>query len=1089
MNPPNKRIAVPRTSKTNTFKAATKHRSPRRTRSKTRSQLTQYAPLQPVDIDPQAPPNSHDVSAAVPQDYSASRALHVEPSAMHCSKADHIDDHVPSSEPSPRIEEPASDSQHQLIVSCPPLAKHMPDVKHESALKRQSPISNNSSMSVSLHPPVKSNEPMNPTRNTSRPLPLSSPDVKRQLLKHEPTMQVESAMTSNPSAPSPHRVKTEPVNPRRIASWQLPSHVKSENTAKSEPVIATQSIINQAKSEPAPVSIKPEPVDIGAHAEHELLRVPNKVNITPKCDKLCLPKVCKCTSLPTKVDSDGPMTTSGLPGFMPASQMQTTSKEVNSPAGQSTVVTGSELCTFCAFSKSSPTGIQPASPTKLSRSLGVKAKVEALLKDIPPDAFEDEPEIQPTAEPGAQLSPEARVAYDRWRSKIEKIDAAINAWEPSLTLPMAPEEDPSTSADAPPGGLVKFDADQMAAINAAYRGESFFLTGSAGTGKSLVLKQIIALLRRSGRKVAVTASTGCAAVALQGSTIHSFSGVGIGLDTHATLARKARGRVISSRLSEPDVLVIDEVSMIDSLLFDKIELMCSSGRENLYKRKLTPSTWAERRRRRTNRESEKEDNVIIPPFGGLQVILCGDFFQLPPVKPSDRTLQLSNEKFFAFEAKTWASIIKKTFVLRKVHRQSNRLFIAMLNEIRLGHVSNYSRVALQSCFIPTRAGVDCSEADENGQALQYTKLFSYRRQVSEENTIRLRALRASAVAYRYHDSIDRTSLGALTVSAVHTLLKNTNAEEEIELKEGARVLCLKNLDVAHGIVNGAAGSIVGFTLPKEVRLKRMQEKKDATEDQVATLQGLLEEDIKSLSDEELKKSLNETEKGPGGECLMRAYQAPIVPVVRFDNGMRRAMEPEKWEVYNMRGEPVACRWQIPLALGWALSIHKAQGMTLGLVETDLAGAFDCGQVYVALSRATSMQGLRLTSFRADVVRAHEKVKRFYEENCRVKNEKDEGEEMKKKDMNKVMMDVESIVKEWNKGKSENVPYSNVNRKRPSVIVSKRAKAEIAEEEYAEASNSGGMRMTGDYRKDGEVVTADNVHQLKLNRVKRARVNR
>ena len=200
-------------------------------------------------------------------------------------------------------------------------------------------------------------------------------------------------------------------------------------------------------------------------------------------------------------------------------------------------------------------------------------------------------------------------------------------------------------------------------------GKSIFFTGSAGTGKSVLMKSIITQLRSKHAKepdrVAVTASTGLAAVNIDGTTLHSFAGIGLGKEPATELIKKirktpkARQRWIRTR-----VLIIDEVSMIDGDLFDKLEQVARVIRNNG------------------------------SPFGGIQLVVTGDFFQLPPVAEKDRTAK------FSFDATTWQTCIEHTVLLTHVFRQKDATFAGMLNEMRLGRLTPASIKAFQSLSRP-----------------------------------------------------------------------------------------------------------------------------------------------------------------------------------------------------------------------------------------------------------------------------------------------------------------------------------------------------------------------------------------------------
>jgi DNA replication protein DnaC len=183
--------------------------------------------------------------------------------------------------------------------------------------------------------------------------------------------------------------------------------------------------------------------------------------------------------------------------------------------------------------------------------------------------------------------------------------------------------------------------EQQAVLDLVVQGgKSIFFTGSAGTGKSVLLREIIAALREKYKKdpdrIAITASTGLAACNIGGITLHSFAGIGLGnSSTHELIKKVKRNQKAKHRWLRTKVLIIDEVSMVDGDMFDKLEEIA-----------------------RTLKNSGR-------PFGGIQVIITGDFFQLPPVPERGRQAK------FAFHANTWNTAIEKTIALHKVFRQKD----------------------------------------------------------------------------------------------------------------------------------------------------------------------------------------------------------------------------------------------------------------------------------------------------------------------------------------------------------------------------------------------------------------------------------
>jgi ATP-dependent DNA helicase PIF1 len=186
------------------------------------------------------------------------------------------------------------------------------------------------------------------------------------------------------------------------------------------------------------------------------------------------------------------------------------------------------------------------------------------------------------------------------------------------------------------------------------KGKSVFFTGSAGTGKSVLLREIIRRLQRKYGKeidrVAVTASTGLAACNIGGVTIHSFAGIGLGKEDANTLVKKIRRNPkAKTRWLRTKVLIIDEVSMVDGELFDKLESIARMMRKGG------------------------------GPFGGIQLIVTGDFFQLPPVPDGSKPAR------FAFDAGQWNTCMDHTIALTHVFRQKDagESFITISSHILL----------------------------------------------------------------------------------------------------------------------------------------------------------------------------------------------------------------------------------------------------------------------------------------------------------------------------------------------------------------------------------------------------------------------
>jgi ATP-dependent DNA helicase PIF1 len=224
------------------------------------------------------------------------------------------------------------------------------------------------------------------------------------------------------------------------------------------------------------------------------------------------------------------------------------------------------------------------------------------------------------------------------------------------------------------------DEQKKVASMVVNQGASVFFTGSAGTGKSVLMREIIRQLRERYKKepdrVAVTASTGLAACNIGGVTLHSFAGIGLGKEDAPELIRKIKRNTKSkTRWQRTKVLIIDEVSMVDGVLFDKLEQIARSIR------------------------------CSGRPFGGLQLVVTGDFFQLPPVPDRDKAAT------FSFDANTWKTTIEHTILLTHVFRQRDPVFANMLNEMRVGKLAPKSREIFQKLKRPLQF-LDDFEATE-----------------------------------------------------------------------------------------------------------------------------------------------------------------------------------------------------------------------------------------------------------------------------------------------------------------------------------------------------------------------------------------
>lgn len=412
---------------------------------------------------------------------------------------------------------------------------------------------------------------------------------------------------------------------------------------------------------------------------------------------------------------------------------------------------------------------------------------------------------------------------------------------------------------------------QNEALDILKLGHNVFLTGPAGSGKTYVLNQYIAYLKENGINVGISASTGIAATHMGGTTIHSWCGMGIRDSiTSGEINEMLKKPYLKKRFLRTKVLIIDEVSMLHNFQLDMIDHIC--------------------------RVAKKND----APFGGMQMIMCGDFFQLPPVTKRqisslDRHAELDSasqqnllydddEKKlqtdgtdFVTSSNIWDQMQHKICYLDEQHRQDDRAFLRILSDIRSGEVNEDTVEALSERL----------HKDPEGYS-NPTRLFTHNADVDAINNSHLEALPGEPHEYFM------SSRGSIKI--IEGLKKNCLAPTRLLLKLGARVMFVKN-NYEVGYVNGTLGEIIGFT------------REDA-------------------------------------------------PIVRTFDGSEIIVAQMSWEVKEENVELAAIS-QIPLRLAWAITVHKSQGMSLDAAEVDLSRSFVPGQGYVALSRLRNLAGLKL----------------------------------------------------------------------------------------------------------------------------------
>eukprot|EP00762_Andalucia_godoyi_P006097 ANDGO_00328.mRNA.1 ATP-dependent DNA helicase pfh1 len=512
---------------------------------------------------------------------------------------------------------------------------------------------------------------------------------------------------------------------------------------------------------------------------------------------------------------------------------------------------------------------------------------------------------------------------------------------------------------------------QQRAIQAACSGENVFLTGPGGVGKSFTLHKMIDELRKRKRKnVAVAATTGIAAgnLTVGAGTWHGFMGIGVGEGSLSTLLAKARFPFNAKRMVQTDILVLDEVSLADPVFWCKCDLLLRFVRNSPHR-----------------------------PFGGMQLIVCGDFFQLPPVtatgmetgtgssasrgshlkqmlfgsqiatKGTEKSLQTmlsllycgkespvdaavdADVKIhtFVFETESWGLCNFDCVQLEQVHRQSESCFVTALSEIRHGEISSktldllYSRkTSLLRDRAPHSSFTDQEWTDF---ITAVPRMYAHRKVVDKVNHEMLQKLctETSQIPKQFTAVLSSSSATADAV-ALEKFASDLSCGMTVELCIGALVILTTNDYRDDGLYNGSVGTVVRWADLHGYPVVRFRQ--------------------------------------PACSCsptLPNALQSSLQkPVSEF---LDIVVVPRTWSRTDFRANAkLECK-QVPLVLGWATSIHKGQGMTLDCLRVSIGtDIFAVGMAYVALSRVRALEGLFLDDVDVRAIRADPKVKVFYE---------------------------------------------------------------------------------------------------------------
>lgn len=436
-----------------------------------------------------------------------------------------------------------------------------------------------------------------------------------------------------------------------------------------------------------------------------------------------------------------------------------------------------------------------------------------------------------------------------------------------------------------------FSVTQRQAFDSYIQGQNMFITGQGGCGKSYLIREIYKHACENEKKIKVTALTGCAAVLLncRATTIHSWSNIGLGNALPKDIIRNIYLRKKKANWLETDILVIDEISMMSAHVFELIDTIAKQIRRNS------------------------------APFGGIQIIASGDFYQLPPVFNKQLAATNKHNKF-CFESEVWNQTFDDEYLLTENFRQVNdECYQNILSEIRDNNLSIESIEHLLA-----RVDVQPQESE-----IQPTVIYPLKKQVDDYNNDQFEKLRSRSGGgfvktypsfclkfnknTRNYDIMNKHTKTNQPI--VQKCMGALLVDDEIQLMIGTQVMCIANIDIENNLVNGSQGIIMDF------------------------------------------------EDG--------------LPIVEFTVGKQkftRKIERYEWKLMD---EQYIVR-QIPLIKSWAVTIHKSQGVTLEKARINIGSSiFEYGQTYVALSRVASLGGLYLDAINFHKIKTNPKVVRFY----------------------------------------------------------------------------------------------------------------
>jgi len=433
--------------------------------------------------------------------------------------------------------------------------------------------------------------------------------------------------------------------------------------------------------------------------------------------------------------------------------------------------------------------------------------------------------------------------------------------------------------------------EQLKGIEHVKAGHNVFITGGAGTGKSHMVKAICDLLTSTNKKFRITATTGIAANNIGGTTFHQMAGMRLATEPpNVLLAKTMKNKGVSTFWRTVDSIIVDEISMMSASYITKVDYVV---------RKL---------------------RGVDKPLGGIQMILVGDFYQLPPIDCGD------NGEEFVFELPMWKKLNLKVVNLTSVYRQSDRKFIEMLEHVRTGDVTDEDKEYLHTLYM--------KEIDTKDHIIE---LYPTNAEVNAINDSFMKKLDTMPHTYTgiVGDHVDMNvcdlpEMPSQVLDIIKSnIVSNNPVGMEVTLKPGARVMLCYNMTLR----------IFG--------------------------------DNKEMSTKFFNGSIGTITNIVHG-----------TPIVRFDNnaiGETYRVVPNMWSIRLAEYSTVVTFIQMPLKPAWAITVHKSQGLTLSPLRVNISKVFAPGQMYVALSRATGPDNITIQSYdkNRDIL-INKKVKSFYQ---------------------------------------------------------------------------------------------------------------